>query len=157
MHTFCPSFWPFRFLPWAAFHLVPFGRSHSLLDPHPNAGNAQISIELLNRDHKRAVVARQEDTRRFFPSEGRNQAGPRWLVVVAVEDFASGWQGLGFIVCVSGFYLLLVRLRAKIGYFARSYTPSLAFLAGVIVTRVLLTQPPVGMRHSSGRFKQSTV
>jgi len=38
----------------------------------------------------------------------------------------------------------------------RSYTPIvLAFLAGIVTTRILFAQPQVGLHHSSSKFKRS--
>lgn len=47
-------------------------------------------------------------------------------------------------------------LRANMSTPTRSYTPLvLAFLAGVITTRVLFAQPQLGIHHSSTKFKRS--
>ena len=55
------------------------------------------------------------------------------------------------------FSLSLSRPRAKMSTSTRSYTPFLAFLAGVITTCVLFAQPQAGIRHSSTNFKRSPV
>lgn len=71
-HTFQLLTRPFRSLlldrpPLRLLSSIP------LLTPHPNAGNAQITIELLNRIQKRAITARQEDMRRVFGVEGETR------------------------------------------------------------------------------------
>ena len=39
----------------------------------------------------------------------------------------------------------------------RSYTPFLAFLAGIITTCVFFAQPQAGIRHASSNFKRSAI